>query len=101
MGIQDRDYYRENYAKRQGMRYNAAKGTYSSAHVEDAPEPKPGEAKRPPPRRPIVAQKAVGRSSGPPDLPLLEYHWSLKFLILFFLGFGVYGLVKLVRYFIG
>lgn len=101
MGIEDRDYYRESYAKRQGMRYNATKATYSSAHVEDGPRPQPGEAKRPPPKRPSVAQKAVGRLSGLPDLPLLEYHWSLKFLILSFLGFCVYGLVRLFRYVIG
>lgn len=29
MGIEDRDYYRENYAKKNGMHYNARNATYS------------------------------------------------------------------------
>ena len=29
MGLEDRDYYRDDYAKKNGMRYNATKGTYS------------------------------------------------------------------------
>lgn len=31
MGIEDRDYYRENYAKKSGMHYNARNATYSRA----------------------------------------------------------------------
>lgn len=30
MGIEDRDYYREDYAKKNGMRYDARTATYSS-----------------------------------------------------------------------
>lgn len=28
MGLEDRDYYREDYAKKNGMRYNARNATY-------------------------------------------------------------------------
>ena len=30
MGMEDRDYYREDHAKRQGMRYNKKKARYQS-----------------------------------------------------------------------
>ncbi len=38
MGLEDRDYYREDYAKKNGMHYNATKGTYSSAEQAHVPE---------------------------------------------------------------
>jgi len=38
MGIQDRDYYREDYAKKNGMRYDASRATYSTAQQTQAPE---------------------------------------------------------------
>lgn len=31
MGLEDRDYYRDDYAKKNGMRYNAKNGTYRKA----------------------------------------------------------------------
>ena len=39
MGLEDRDYYREDYAKKNGMRYYATKGTYSAAQQSRVPEP--------------------------------------------------------------
>lgn len=107
MGIEDRDYYRERYAKRQGMRYNAAKGTYSSAqdwydpkqyrtYVEDGPEPEPGETKRPPPKRPSVAQKAADRGSGPPDIPGSNLPWYMQALIYAALTFTCVTAYKLL-----
>ena len=45
MGMQDRDWYREDHAKKNGMGYNAANGTYydpklyrgAKTQIDDAP----------------------------------------------------------------
>ncbi|MGW8423830.1 hypothetical protein [Comamonas sp. HJ-2] len=39
MGLEDRDYYRDDYAKKNGMRYSATKGTYSAAQQPRVSEP--------------------------------------------------------------
>ena len=33
MGMEDRDYYREDHAKRQGMRYNKKRARYQSERL--------------------------------------------------------------------
>lgn len=38
MGLEDRDYYREDYAKKNGMRYNGRNATYSKASRMQAVE---------------------------------------------------------------
>lgn len=49
MGLEDRDYYREDYAKKNGMKYNPRNATYRSAQQnQDIParrdEPQSPEA---------------------------------------------------------
>ena len=48
MGIEDRDYYRESYAKKNGMRYNKRKATYSQQVEVEELEPEPQPRRRPP-----------------------------------------------------
>lgn len=38
MGIQDRDYYRKDYARKNGMRYNERNATYSKLRVRPVVE---------------------------------------------------------------
>lgn len=41
MGIEDRDYYRDDYARKNGMRYNARNATYRRHVIMDRRNAKP------------------------------------------------------------
>lgn len=56
MGIQDRDYYRENFAKNQGMHYDARTARYVRASLA----------------RITFASR---------DVPGADWHWSLKLIV--------------------
>lgn len=62
MGMEDRDYWREAYAKRNGMQYDSRKGVY---------------------RKSFFAKKVrnFDVEDCPPDVPGVDFHWSLKILI--------------------
>lgn len=88
MGLEDRDYYRENYAKKHGMRYNARNATYA-----DDPEP---EYRRSPPRKPPgVVVDDVYRT--PPTPIGADWHWSLKFALWLLISLLVLLIVRFVN----
>ncbi len=41
MGIEDRDYFRDDYARKNGMRYNARNSTYTKKVITDRVESGP------------------------------------------------------------
>ncbi|GKS89108.1 hypothetical protein [Acidovorax sp. SUPP2539] len=57
MGIEDRDYYRQDYARKNGMRYNERNATYSAS------------------------EKATHRDFVLPEQKPFEWHWSLVLVI--------------------
>lgn len=71
MGIQDRDYYRENFAKKHGMRYDAGSARY-----------RPGR----------LARITFARR----DVPGADWHWSLKLVVWLALAAA---LLAVMRYF--
>ena len=86
MGLEDRDYYRENYAKKHGMHYNARNATYSAdAQTQD---------RRKPPRRP--PEVIVDVIDQPRRVVGSDWHWSLKLL----LWLAIVSLVLLIVRFI-
>jgi len=65
MGIEDRDYYREHHANKQGMRYDPRTATYTR-------------------RRPFARTSKVVDVQDlrePPRIVGADWHWSLKLLL--------------------
>jgi hypothetical protein len=78
MGLDDRDWYREATAKKQGMRYNKANATYA----DDAkPWYDPKHFRKPP--APPVIQDTEPRSN--------DWHWSIQFLFWAVMCLALYG----------
>ncbi len=78
MGIEDRDYYRENFAKKQGMRYDARTARYHPVG---------------PPQRPVHPPRLTPAKGG---VPGADWHWSLKLVLWLVLAAA---LLALMRYF--
>ncbi|MGD9773205.1 hypothetical protein [Diaphorobacter sp.] len=102
MGIQDRDYYREDYAQKNGKRYDKRTATYRAAgdvlrtavqaaeqsNASSWYDPKQYRAKR------------QSMSDGPPDLPVANWPWPyqlIAFLVLIFATFGLYKFVSTLK----
>lgn len=73
MGQEDRDWYREEHAKKHGMRYNKSNATYA-----DDPEPwyDPKQYRKPP--RPPVEQATMSRAA---PRPSNDWHWLMQLLL--------------------
>lgn len=78
MGMEDRDWYREEHAKKQGMRYNKSNATYA-----DDPQPwyDPKRYRKPP--SPPTMQTTAPRANG--------LHWSTQFLLWLAICAALYG----------
>lgn len=74
MGIEDRDWYREAYAEKNGGRYDAAKSRYHWFDRITGPRTQPGQVQP----------------------PSKSWHPLLSVLLTFWLCAAVYGLVKLI-----
>ena len=83
MGMEDRDYYREDHAKRQGMRYNKTKARYQS---DDTSWYDPKRYRR----------DRGNRDDHPPDLPGANWPWIYQLLFIVTVVLACFGLYKLV-----
>ncbi len=83
MGMEDRDYYREDHAKRQGMRYNKKRARYQS---DDTSWYDPKKYRR----------DRVSRAGPLPDLPGADWPWVYQLLVIVTLMLACFGLYKLV-----
>lgn len=71
MSIEDRDYYRENYAKKQGMHYDTKRAVYKRSPVAK------------------VRQLLTTNDS--------SSHWSLTVFVWVIVGIAVYAVYRLFR----
>lgn len=62
MGIQDRDWYREDYASKNGLRYNRRNATYSAQD------------------QPVVVPESAENTEPPPS-GKASPHWSLQLVV--------------------
>lgn len=78
MGQEDRDWYREEHAKKHGMRYDKSNATYA-----DDPEPwyEPKRYRKPP--APPIIQDTARRSN--------DWHWSTQLLLWLAICGALYG----------
>ena len=79
MGLQDRDWYREEVAKKEGKRYDTSNATYADAE----PRPKPSGSIGKPPSWPPTMQDTAPPSNG--------WHWSIQFLFWAVMCLALYG----------
>lgn len=89
MGIEDRDYYRQNYAKKQGMRYNTSDASYE--YVEQPQEV------RAPPRKPPEVMVSVALPPRRSPVVGSDWHWSLKLLLWLVIAICLLIFLKLVK----
>ncbi|APW37532.1 hypothetical protein RD110_10310 [Rhodoferax koreense] len=96
MGMQDRDYYREEFARKQGMQYDSRRARYSRRREADRVVADTDEDReiRKPPLRPRVD---LGVTDGPPDPWGASWHWVVKVAVwvtVLSLLFGVFKFLE-------
>ena len=73
MGQEDRDWYREEHAKKHGMRYNKSNATYA-----DDPQPWSDSKHYRKPPSPPVEQGTMSRAA---PRPSNDWHWLMQLLL--------------------